>query len=230
MTREEVRAQLAKSPLEWDCTDPFDLDGERVVDHYAELMEVSEGADVFYTIREVFDDNETRTRAVLYLSTMDVVQHMYSPYEIVLSPHNDTSVDDIKMIADEDRIKRACSLLGIEDKLDMDQKEVSDAMHTTLKWVDLVEYAADYARLMAQLIYDESLVGTYYIEASSPSMRPDYDWDFTLKFEKEETGDIDVVCSRSIIGDFLDLSIEMMKREADTHCRRLILRHLHTKE
>jgi hypothetical protein len=116
MTREEVKAQLAKFPLEWNCTDPFDMDGEKVVDHYAELMEVSADADVFYTIREVFDDNGNRTRAALYLSTMDVVQHMYPPYEIVLSPHNDTSVDDIKRLADKDRIKRACSLLGITTK------------------------------------------------------------------------------------------------------------------
>lgn len=114
MTREEVRQQLAKNPLVWNCTDPFDRDGEKVVDHYAELMEVSADADVFYTIREVFDDNGNRTRAALYLSAMDVVQHMYLPYEIVLSPHNDTSVDDIKRLADKDRIKRACSLLGIK--------------------------------------------------------------------------------------------------------------------
>ena len=32
MTREEVKAQLAKCPLEWSCTDPFDRDGEKVVD------------------------------------------------------------------------------------------------------------------------------------------------------------------------------------------------------
>ncbi len=115
MTREEVRQQLKENPLEWSCTDPFDRDGEKVVDHYAELMEVSADADVFYIIREVFDDNGIRTRAALYLSTMDVVQYMYPPYEIVLSPHNDTSVDDIKRLADKDRIKRACSLLGIKD-------------------------------------------------------------------------------------------------------------------
>lgn len=115
MTREEVRQQLAKCPLEWNCTEPFDIDGQRAIDHYAEFMEVSADADVFYTIREVFDDNGIRTRAVLYLSTIDVVQYMYLPYEIVLSAHNDTSVDDIKRLADEDRIERACRLLGIND-------------------------------------------------------------------------------------------------------------------
>lgn len=115
MTREYVKAQLKKFPLEWSWTGPFDRDGEKVVDHYAELMEVSADADVFYTIREVFDDNGIRTRAVLYLSTIDVVQYMQLPYEIVLSAHNDTSVDDIKRLADEDRIERACRLLGIKD-------------------------------------------------------------------------------------------------------------------
>lgn len=115
MTREEVKAQLAKCPLEWSCTDPFDRDGDSVIDHYAELMEVSADADVFYTIREVFDDNGIRTRAVLYLSTIDVVQYMHLPYEIVLSAHNDTSVDDIKRLADEDRIERACRLLRVKE-------------------------------------------------------------------------------------------------------------------
>ena len=38
MTREEVKAQLAKCPLEWDCTDPFDRDGDSVIDHYAEIV------------------------------------------------------------------------------------------------------------------------------------------------------------------------------------------------
>lgn len=115
MTREEVKAQLAKNPLVWECTDPFDRDGDSVIDHYAEIVEISADADVYYTIRETYDNNGIRIRAVLYLSTIDVVQHMYFPYEIVLSPHNDTSVDDIKRLADKDRIKRACSLLGIND-------------------------------------------------------------------------------------------------------------------
>lgn len=114
MIKEDVKRQLDKCPLEWDCTDLFERDGVKRVDHYAELMEISDDADVYYTIREVFDDDGSRTCAVLYLSTIDVVQHMFSPYEIVLSVHDDISVDDIKKIADENRVERACRLLGIK--------------------------------------------------------------------------------------------------------------------
>ena len=115
MTKEDVKRQLDKCPLEWDCTDLFDRDGEKAIDHYADLMEISSDADVYYIIREVFDDKGSRMCAVLYLSTIDVVQHMYSPYEIVLSVHDDISVDAIKKIADENRVERACRLLGIKD-------------------------------------------------------------------------------------------------------------------
>ena len=115
MTREEVKAQLAKCPLEWSCTDPFDRDGEKVVDHYAELMEVSADADVFYAIREVFDDNGIRTRVVLCLTTIDVVQHMYSPYEVVLSVYDDISVDEIKSLAEAKRLESTCRMLGVKE-------------------------------------------------------------------------------------------------------------------
>lgn len=115
MTREEVKAQLAKSPLEWDCTTPFDRDGEKAIDYYANLMEISSDADVYYTIREVIDDEGSRMCAVLYLSTIDVVQHMYSPCEIVLSVHGDISVDDIKKIANENRLDLVCRMLGVTE-------------------------------------------------------------------------------------------------------------------
>jgi hypothetical protein len=115
MTREEVRQQLKENPLVWDCTDPFDRDGDSVIDHYAEIVEISADADVYYTIREVFDDNGSRTRAVLYLTTIDVVQHMYSPYEVVLSVYDDISVDEIKSLAEAKRLESTCRLLRIKD-------------------------------------------------------------------------------------------------------------------
>ena len=113
MTREGVKAQLAKCPLEWSCTDPFDRDGEKVVDHYAELMEVSADADVFYTIREVFDDNGNRTRAALYLSTMDATKQEKAPYKVLIC-EKDIPLEDMKQLAEEDRVKYACRLLGIK--------------------------------------------------------------------------------------------------------------------
>lgn len=114
MTREEVKQQLAKYPLEWDCTGLFDKDGVMVRDHYTEIVDISCEADVFYSIREEFDDSGHIARATLYLATIDVVQHMYSPYEIVLCVCRDRSLDDIKRIAEKHRLKLALSMLGIK--------------------------------------------------------------------------------------------------------------------
>lgn len=115
MTREEVKEQLAKNPLEWDCTDPFERDGVRRVEHYAEIVEISCDADIYYNIREEFDHNGNRIDATLCLTTLDVVQHMYSPYDIVLSVYVDKSLDDIKRIAEDHRLDLACRMLGITE-------------------------------------------------------------------------------------------------------------------
>lgn len=115
MTREEVKAQLSKHPMVWDCTGLFYKDGVKVIDHYSEIVEISCEADLSYTMREELDDRGDTARATLYLTTIDVVQHMYSPYEIVLCVYRDRSLDDIKRIAEEHRLKLACSLLGIKE-------------------------------------------------------------------------------------------------------------------
>lgn len=116
MTREDVKAQLAKCPLEWSCTDPFDRDGEKVVDHYAELMEVSADADVFYTIREVFEDDGKRVSLKLYLVTMDATQQDKAPYRVLIC-EKDIPLEDMKQLAEEERVKSACRMLGIKDSM-----------------------------------------------------------------------------------------------------------------
>lgn len=115
MTREDVRQQLAKNPLEWDCTKPFVTGGVRTVDHYAEIAEISYDASAFFTIREKFDDSGSRTSAVLYLSTIDVTQNPSDPYDIALCTHIDMGLDDIKRIAEVQRLGIACRMLGVTE-------------------------------------------------------------------------------------------------------------------
>lgn len=116
MTREDVRQQLAKNPLEWDCTDMFEMDGVKIVDHYAEIVEISCDGDIFYTIREEFDDSGNRTSITLYLTTMDVVQYMYSPYEVALLVSKHASLEGIKRYAEKDRVKKACLMMGVTEQ------------------------------------------------------------------------------------------------------------------
>jgi hypothetical protein len=113
MTREDVRKQLAKNPLNWDCTKPFVTGGVRTVEHYAEIAEISYDASVFFTIREKFEDSGSRTRAVLCLSTIDVTKNPYDPYEVELSAHIEMGLDDIKRIAEVQRLDLACRMLGV---------------------------------------------------------------------------------------------------------------------
>ena len=115
MTREDVKQQLAKHPMEWSCTGLFYKDGVKVIDHYSEIVEISCEADLFYTMREELDDRGNRARATLCLTTIDVVQHMFSPYEILLCVSKERSLDDIKRIAEKHRQNLACSLLGIKE-------------------------------------------------------------------------------------------------------------------
>ena len=116
MTREEVKAQLSKSPLDWDCTEPFKIYGGSTIDHYAEIIELASDSDIHYTIRERFDHNGNKTLISLYFTTIDIIQHSYSPYEIVLVAYNynNISIENIKTIAENHRIDFICNILGIK--------------------------------------------------------------------------------------------------------------------
>ena len=101
-----------------------------------------------------------------------------------------------------------------------------------LKWEELGESNTMHEQLMAPLIHEGCLIGTYHIDASSPSayFGHGYGWDFALKFEHEDTGDIDVVLRSSSEGGVPELGIIRMKKEACAHCIDRVLRYLHTKE
>lgn len=99
-----------------------------------------------------------------------------------------------------------------------------------LKWEELGESSTMHEQLMAPLIHEGCLIGTYHIDASSPSayFGHGYGWNFSLKFEHEGTGDIDVVLRSSSEGEFPELGIIRMKKKACAHCIDRVLRY--TKE
>ena len=50
----------------------------------------------------------------LYLSTMDATKQEKAPYKVLIC-EKDIPLEDMKQLAEEDRVKYACRLLGIKD-------------------------------------------------------------------------------------------------------------------
>ena len=114
MTREEVRQQLAKNPLEWDCTEPMEEKGVKVVRHYAGFVDISCDADIYFTVKEVRGEGGDVVDVLLYLSAIDVVQHAYSPYDILIYVSG-KSVHELKDKAEDHRLDLACRMLGVTE-------------------------------------------------------------------------------------------------------------------
>lgn len=110
MTREDVKAQLAKCPLRWLSTRYW----WEVTDHCASLVGISCDAGAFYVIREEFEDDGKRMNLKLYLSTMDATKQEKAPYKVLIC-EKDIPLEDMKQLAEEERVKYACQLLGIKD-------------------------------------------------------------------------------------------------------------------
>ena len=109
MTREEVRRQLEKNPLRWLSTRYW----WAVTDHCASLVEISRDASSFFVIREEFEDDGKRLNLKLYKVTMDAKKQDKAPYRVLIS-EKDIPLDDMKQLAEEERVKHACRLLGIK--------------------------------------------------------------------------------------------------------------------
>lgn len=114
MTREEVKQQLSKNPLEWNCTDPFERDGEKAIDHYAEFVEISCDADIYFTVKEIRGEGGAMVHARLCLSAIDVLQHAFSPYDILIVASG-KSVHELKDKAEAHRLDLACRMLGVTE-------------------------------------------------------------------------------------------------------------------
>lgn len=110
MTREEVRQQLEKNPLRWLSTRYW----WAVTDHCAALVEISCDAGAFCVIREEYEDDGKRVSIKLYISTMDATKQEKAPYKVLIC-EKDIPLEDMKQLAEEERVKYACRLLGIKD-------------------------------------------------------------------------------------------------------------------
>lgn len=110
MTREEVRQQLEKSPLEWLSTRYW----WAVTDHCAALAGISCDAGAFYVIREEYEDDGKRLSLKLYLCTMDATQKEKAPYRVLIR-EGDIPLEDMKQIAEEERVEYACRMLGVKE-------------------------------------------------------------------------------------------------------------------
>lgn len=110
MTREEVRQQLEKNPLRWLSTRYW----WAVTDHCASFVGISCDAGAFYVIREEFEDDGKRVSLKLYISTMDATKQEKAPYKVLIC-EKDIPLEDMKQLAEEERVKYACRLLGIKD-------------------------------------------------------------------------------------------------------------------
>jgi hypothetical protein len=110
MTREEVKQQLKEHPLEWLSTRYW----WEVTDHCASLVGISCDAGAFYVIREEFEDDGKRMSLKLYLSTMDATKQEKTPYKVLIC-EKDIPLEDMKQLAEEERVKYACRMLGIKD-------------------------------------------------------------------------------------------------------------------
>ena len=114
MTREEVKAQLAKCPLEWDCTDPMKERGFEVVRHYAEFVEISCDADIYFTVKDVRDEEGAMIDAMLCLSAIDVVQYAYSPYDIIIET-SIAGVTELKAKSEAHRVDLICRMHRVKE-------------------------------------------------------------------------------------------------------------------
>lgn len=110
MTREEVRQQLKENPLRWCSTRYW----WAVTDHCASLVGISCDAGAFYVIREEYEDDGKRVSLKLYLVTMDSTQQGKAPYKVLIC-EKDIPLEDMKQLAEEERVKYACRMLRIKD-------------------------------------------------------------------------------------------------------------------
>lgn len=93
MTREEVKAQLAKCPLEWE-------EWTCVHGLFAKAVDLNDSVSVFYNI----------ARGGLYIEAHYVDDRIYGD-----PIHVSEDIDELKDKAEDHRLLLACRMLGIND-------------------------------------------------------------------------------------------------------------------
>ena len=108
MTREEVKAQLAKCPLEWtrEALPHLDIEYLKAEIKHGELC-------IEYHIRYDYE-NYVLKRVGLYLTTMDCEEAAGECIEMHILD-NFPTLEELKSKAEDHRIDLICRLLGIND-------------------------------------------------------------------------------------------------------------------
>ena len=114
MTREDVRAQLAKNPLEWrQVSSGCNSAGVEVLTCSADLVEIPADTLAYYTIR-VFHHMDTNiVTATLSMFVEETNPCQYPPYEIGVGCTPNT--DDLKNMAEAHSLDLICRLIGINN-------------------------------------------------------------------------------------------------------------------
>lgn len=115
MTREEVKAQLAKCPLEWSqVSSGCNSAGVEVLTCRADLLEIPIETLAYYTMR-VFNHMDTKETVTSTLSMFveETNPCLYPPYEIGIGCSPIT--EDLKGMAEAHRLDLICRMLGIKD-------------------------------------------------------------------------------------------------------------------
>nr|DAQ65617.1 MAG TPA: hypothetical protein [Caudoviricetes sp.] len=115
MTREEVKAQLAKCPLEWrQVSIGRNSAGVEVLTCSADLVEMPADTLAYYTIREFRHmDTKNIVTATLSMFLEETNPCQYPPYEISVGCTPDT--DYLKNMAEAHRLDLICRLLGVKE-------------------------------------------------------------------------------------------------------------------
>jgi len=115
MTREDVRAQLAKNPLVWrQVSSGCNSAGVEVLTCSADLVEIPIETLSYYTIREFHHmDTKSIVTATLSMFVEETNPCQYPPYEIGIGCT--PSTDDLKNMAEDHRLDLICEMLGITE-------------------------------------------------------------------------------------------------------------------
>lgn len=114
MTREEVKEQLAKNPLEWESRDAFN-EQDTLLRASIVLMpqeDDTEGDDKLYLEFTLSTNRKCKYSEVYFGARRN---WNFGTYEIASAVGVEVPVDELKQIAEDHRLDLACRLLGVAE-------------------------------------------------------------------------------------------------------------------
>ena len=114
MTREEIREQIERAPIQWEETS-FHEDGNEDLRATIVLIPEEDDPEESHKLYLDFSISSSRKNQIseLYISAHG--RWEFGMYEIAKSTGIQIPVDQLKKLAEEERFKMACRLLGIKE-------------------------------------------------------------------------------------------------------------------